>query len=67
MGYGKRGEILRAEREILDGPAAEDYALVPRSDGIWGHGLNGFCDEAHDLVGVVIELKSFRSGQSRDA
>lgn len=56
MRYGKGGKVFRAEREELDGPAAEDEALIPGFEGIWGNGSNGFRDEAHDLVGVIVEL-----------
>ena len=54
---GEGGEVFCAEGEELDGPAAEDQALVPRFERVWGGGLNGFRDEAHDVVGVVVELK----------
>ena len=65
---GVRGEVFRAQREELDGPAAEDQALVPGFEGVRGDGLDGFGDEAHDVVGVVVELGlSFRSDGDRDA
>lgn len=57
MRDGEGGEVFCAEGEELDGPAAEDQALVPRFERVWGDGLNGFRDEAHDVVGVVVELK----------
>ncbi len=28
--------------------------------------MNGFCDEAHDVVGVIIKLMNFRSSNGRD-
>ena len=56
MRYGEGWEVLRAEREELDGPAPEDKALIPGLERIRGNGLNGFCDEAHDVAGVVVEL-----------
>ena len=56
MRYGEGWEVLRAEREELDGPTPEDKALIPGLERIWGDRLNGFCDEAHDVVGVVVEL-----------
>ena len=56
--YGERGEGFGAKREIFDGPAAENYALVPWFEGVRMHGLNGLCDEAHYFVGVVVELNN---------
>ena len=56
VGYGEGGKVFRAERQELDGPAPEDYALIPGFEGIGGNGLYGFRDEAHDFVGVVVEL-----------
>ena len=56
MRYGEGWEVLGAEREELDGPAPEDEALIPGLEGIRGDGSNGFCDEAHDVTGVVVEL-----------
>lgn len=58
MRYGKGGEVFCAEREELDGPAPKDKTLIPGLEGIWGHGSNGFRDEAHDVVGVVVELEN---------
>ena len=57
MRYGEGGEVFRAEREKLEGPAAENQALIPGFERTWGDGLNGFCNEAHDVVGIIIELK----------
>lgn len=59
MRYWEGGEVFRAEREELEGPAAEDQALVPGSEGIGGDGSDGFGDEAHDVVGIVVELAGF--------
>ena len=56
MRDGKGGEVFRTEREELDGPAPEDQALIPGFEGIGGDGSNGFRDEAHDVIGVVVEL-----------
>ena len=58
VGYGEGGEVFGAKREVFDGPAAEDQALIPWFQRVWGYGSNGFCDEAHDVVGVIIELAS---------
>ena len=58
VGDWEGGEVAGAEGEELDGPAAEDQALVPRFEGVWGDGVNRFCDEAHDVFGVVVELRS---------
>ena len=66
VGYREGREVLRAEREEFDRPATEDYSLIPRFK-VWGDGLDGFRDETHDLVGVVVELERknhFRSSQS---
>lgn len=57
--YGIGGEVFRAEREEFEGPAAEDQALVPGFEGTWGDRLYGFGNEAHDVVGVIIELKGY--------
>ena len=66
MRYWKGGKIFRAEGEELDGPATEDEALVPRFEGVWRNRLNCFRDEAHDIVGVVVELARFRTGKDRE-
>lgn len=57
--YGIGGEVFRAEREEFEGPAADDQALVPGFEGTWGDRLYGFGNEAHDVVGVIIELKGY--------
>ena len=62
---GEGGQVFGAEGEVLDGPAAEDDALVPGFEGIRRHGSDGFGDEAHHFVGVVVELYGFWS-VSRD-
>lgn len=59
MRYGITGEVFRAEREEFESPAAEDQALIPGFEGVWGDGLYAFSNEAHDVVGVIIELKGF--------
>ena len=56
MRYGKGGEVFRAEREEFDGPAAEDQTVMPRFERVCGDGLDGLCDQPHDVVGVVVEL-----------
>lgn len=56
MGYGKGGQVFGAEREKFGGPAPEHQALIPGAVGIWAHGSNGLRDEAHDVIGVVVEL-----------
>ena len=56
MRYGKGWEVLRAERKEFDGPAPEDKTLIPGLERIRRNGLNGFCDEAHDVASVVVEL-----------
>lgn len=38
------------------GPAAQEDALVPGAGGGGGDGVDGGGDEAHDGVGVVVEL-----------
>ena len=53
---GVGGQVVRAEGQVLDGPAAEDDALVPGFGGGGGYGTDGFGDEAHDGFGVVVEL-----------
>lgn len=59
MRYGIGGEVFGAERDELEGPAAEDQALVPGFEGTWADGVYGFGKEAHDVVGVIVELKGF--------
>ena len=55
---GKGGEVLSAEREEFNGPTAEDHALIPWFERVWSYRLDGFCDEAHDVVGVIVKLES---------
>ena len=58
VGYREGGEVFGAKREVSDGPAAEDQALIPWFQRVWGYGSNGFRNEAHDFVGVIIKLVS---------
>ena len=59
-GYvGDREEFARVWYGEADvGYGAEDQALIPWFPRVWGYGSNGLCDEAHDVVGVIIELAS---------
>ena len=56
MSYWEVRQIFRAEREVFCGPTAEDDALGPPSCGVGRYGLDGFGNEAHDGVGIVVEL-----------
>lgn len=50
----------RTGGKVTYGPAAQEDALVPGAGGGGGDGEDGGGDEAHDGVGVVVELAKQR-------
>jgi hypothetical protein len=54
--YRECREVFSAEGEEFGGPAAEDETLVPGLEGVWRDGSDGFGDEAHYGIVIIVEL-----------
>jgi hypothetical protein len=55
----KAWEVFVAEWYVFCCPTSKNDAGIPGTLLDWSYTLNGLSDQAHDIVGVVVELFGF--------